>query len=440
MRRLFVWILLFCSLCAGTVLAQEPNVTVEFEQEDVVVGQPFLVRVKVLVPTFMPQPPVFPSFEVASLIVRLPERSTSPVTENVSGETWSGVQRTYRIYPTREGVISIPPQQVSIVYKDVDTNEDLTVSVDISAFDIVAAVPEGARDLDPLIIAQDVSIEQTWQVDEGELSVGDAVVRNIEIVVTGASALFVPPLLELAQPETETETGDGTTEAAPTYAAFLSYPEDAKVTETIDRGVMSGKRTEKTSYIAQSGGQAKFPEITLDWYDLETEQINQITLPGQDFTVVVPPAIRQPLDWRYVARLLVGLVAAAIATWAVRKWAWPLFQRAAVRLREAYDRTAYAAYRGALADARAKDLTGLMASLEVLQRRGHVLENKTPDALRALTRAIYRDGVARAEQAGLWENVIRALGQERRSFLLLGRGAAVEKLPTLNPSLDNTGK
>ena len=106
-------------LCiVGAAKAQEPNVTVTLDPETTVVGQPVVLRIKVLVPTWMPKPPVFPNFEVPSVMVRLPERASGPVSETIDRETWSGVQRAYRLYPLEAGVITLPAGVIGLTYAE----------------------------------------------------------------------------------------------------------------------------------------------------------------------------------------------------------------------------------------------------------------------------------------------------------------------------------
>ncbi len=81
MRILTVLIFMLTGLMSSIGFAQEPKITVSAEQEEVIVGQPYLLRIEVLVPTFMPKAPVFPTFEVPSLIVRLPENDIVFLTE-----------------------------------------------------------------------------------------------------------------------------------------------------------------------------------------------------------------------------------------------------------------------------------------------------------------------------------------------------------------------
>jgi len=428
---------LFC-LWAEPTLAQDPVITVSSDQDDALVGQPFVITVDVLVPTFMPKAPVFPNFEVPGLIVRLPERSTSPISKRIEGATWAGVRRTYRLYPTRAGTIEIPPQEISITYKDTATNEDIPLTVEVPATQFDATVPAGARSLDPLIIAADLNITQSWQVAENELAVGDAVVRNLEIAVSGASALFVPPLLDAAPPGTAqakpVEATDD--EALPLAAAFLSYPEDARVTERIERGVMSGTRTEQVSYVVQSGGAALFPDIRLSWYNLNTKEIEEIVLPGRSVTVTMPPRVRQPLNPEVSRRAILFLLLLLLVIWAARRWLWPHMRPKVRRLRNRYAASAHAAHRHALKKAKNQDLTGLFLALDVRTERGFPTGKTLQQTLEKLTKALYRDGADPQNKAKHWHAVRRALRHDGPGLFRKSRRHRPQGLPALNPFTD----
>lgn len=435
MRMMTALILMLVAITTNAAWAQEPKITVTADQDEVVVGQPYLLRIEVLVPTFMPKAPVFPTFEMPGLIVRLPEKSTTPISEKIDGETWSGLRRTYRIYPTRAGETEISAQQLSIVYKNTDTNEDVPLTVDVPATLIRATVPPGARALDPLIIAQQITVDQTWQVEEGELAVGDAVGRTLEISVTGASALFVPPLLETALPHSkDAQPGDeGTDETAADTPLFLPYPEDAKVTENIERGVMSGTRHEQISYIAQAGGEAVFPDITLRWYNIETEEIEEIALEGRSVEVAMPPAVRAPLDTGAILRFMIVVACVALLVWAAYRFLWPPFQSKIHRLRAEYDATAHAAHRIAVAQAKAQNLTGLLVALDERTRRGCAPSDQLKQAIAALTQAIYRDGSASADVAKHWQVIQRAVQTGAPGVFAGDNNQGRDALPALNP-------
>ena len=117
--RSLLAVLLFLPVLA---LAQTgPQVTVTPPEGDIIVGQPVTLRITVLVPTWMPKPPVYPSIEVPDLLVRLPERATTPTSQKVEGETWSGTTRGYRLYPLARGTYEIPGQDMIVTWADPDT-------------------------------------------------------------------------------------------------------------------------------------------------------------------------------------------------------------------------------------------------------------------------------------------------------------------------------
>ena len=124
MIRLLLILLLSLALpAAAQDTAAAPRLTVDFPETEAVPGQPLSLRLTVLVPTFMPEPPVWPSLETPNLLVRLPSRSTGPVSERIDGETWSGVSRHYRISPMVPGPMTLPPQEVVVTWQDLEASD-----------------------------------------------------------------------------------------------------------------------------------------------------------------------------------------------------------------------------------------------------------------------------------------------------------------------------
>jgi len=416
---LALWLVL-----ATPLAAQAPKITISAEQEEVVVGQAFILRVKVLVPSFMPEPPIFPSFELPGLIVRLPERATSPVSERVDGETWSGVQRSYRIYPTRAGEITLPAQEITLVFKDVARNEDQRVTETVPPLSFTATVPEAARGLDPLLIAQEVKITQDWQVADGPLQVGDAVVRRLTSTVKGTSPLFLPPLLTPAA------------QGADEVPAFRAYPEDPRISEKFDRGVISGERVEQVSYLAQQGGMAELPGITLRWFNLESGTVDEIALDGLSVEIIFPPAPPEPMAWGRVLLVAICLAVAALIAFGLWRWLAPKTRAQFARLHQVYAATGHAAHRQARQAARARDLTALLAALERRTARGLPLDAAETTALRALTRARYRAGSSENAATAAWRDVEVAL---RARHVPLGSAQIASRADAL-PALNDLGR
>ena len=245
MRRALV-LLLLC-LAAPSAALEEPRLTAELEAGETVVGQPLILRLKILVPTWMPSPPAFPTFEVPGVMVRLPERASGPVSETVEGETWSGIQRSYRLYPLGAGQIEIPGQTMTVTYADPDAPDPVTVDLPVAPVRFTATVPDAARGLDPLILATGFTLEETVSIPE-ELEVGGAVTRSLTARIEGTTPVLIPALLPPLD-----------------QAGLRAYPEEPKVAEEEDRGILSGTRTEAATYLATAEGSADLPEISFDW-------------------------------------------------------------------------------------------------------------------------------------------------------------------------------
>ena len=111
-------VLLAVPLASKAQEPAKPILRMEFKQTETIPGQPLVLRVTVLVPTWLPEAPVFPSLEVPNVMVRLPERASGPASERVKGETWSGVTRAYRLYPMKAGGFRIPPLPVTVTSAD----------------------------------------------------------------------------------------------------------------------------------------------------------------------------------------------------------------------------------------------------------------------------------------------------------------------------------
>lgn len=288
--------LLLCCFATAASAQDVPQVSVELQSEKTIVGQPLIVRIKVLVPTFSPSPPEFPALEAPGLVVRLPERASGPVSESVAGETWSGVQRSYRVYPLQPGRYDIPAQTVRVSYAEPGGIDPIIVELNTDIISFEATIPAGAEGLSPLIVAQDFSLKQTADVPE-DFAVGDAIERTIEAKITGTTPILIPQLLG-------TETN----------AALRIYPKEPVVTESEDRGILSGQKTEALTYLAVAPGMVNLPGVEVQWFNLETEQIETARVDGFDLVVggEVAAQAREPVSRRVIVFGLFALIASCI--------------------------------------------------------------------------------------------------------------------------------
>jgi len=422
MRRiLLLW--LFAMIVPAVTAAQEaprPVLRTELEKVSAIPGQPIILRITLLAPTWLPKPPDFPSFETPNVIVRLPSRASNPISERIGGETWSGVTRAYRLYPMTVGQFRIAPQTVTVTFADPDTRAPVTVELRTDEVVFSGAAPEGAEGLDPFIAAEALTLEQSIEGEPGNLEPGGAITRTVTARVKGTSPIFLPPLI------------------APLAAEGVSaYPKEPVVTETEALGTISGDRVESVTYVAEAGGRHTAPPIRLRWFNLRQMRIETAMADGFEIAVRgPPPALSSSFDWRAtvpwiaLGTLLVALAVVAVARLRPRISRWRRGRREAYLASEAF------AFSQAMAALRTRDFSDAVRTVALWSSRlppgAGVGRARLSDALARLGAAFYgRD--RRPPLESQWSDAVAALRATRRERL--DATTASRALPPLNPRL-----
>lgn len=423
--RGFVYILLALSIWCGTVPAQaqdmSPQVTIELDADAVLVGQPLTLRIRILVPTWLPTPPQFPGFEVADVLTRLPERASSPISETIDGETWSGVQRAYRLYPLAAGNFVIPAQSIAITYADPDTTDPVAFDAPTPQIKFTGTLPPGAETLNPPILASGFTLEQSIE-GEGELQVGGAITRTITAQIDGTTPILIPVLM----PQ----------DAADPAAPLRGYAREPVVTTREERGQMSGTRVETVSYVAQAGGTGELPPITFSWFNVETDSIETAALEGISVTIAEPPAPPWRPDAQSVIRLLAWAVGAAVLGWLLVRYGLPWLRAARDHARITWQGSERFAHHQVLKALRARRLSTVLPALEQWQRFFPDLDAAEREAiLQALAEvgALAHSPHADTTPDAAWRALDAAFRRIRTRALHNARSTAQPALQPLNP-------
>lgn len=396
-----------------------PIVEAELSETEVLVGQPIRLQVKVLVPTYMPKPPVYPTIELPDLMVRLPDRATTPTSERRDGESLSGTIRTYRLYPLAAGTFVIPAQALSLTYADPVTNAPVTADADMGAQSFTATLPAAAQALDPPVIAAGFTLEQKIEGDTS-LSVGDAITRTVTAQIDGTTPVLIPPLIPGDAPD-----------------ALRAYPKEPRVAETEERGTLSGARTETVTYLVQTDGTAELPAISIEWYDTGSQSIQTANLPAVPLTLA--PAPPPPPDYRKLAQWGVLVIAAMGLLWLLVRRYFTHVTAAFIHARNRYQSTEHAAAKQVQRAISSKNLTETYSALEAWSTRAQALEPSdwldTRKALIFLGSNTY-GASGHGEQNG-WRNLSKSFDtlrktNNRRHFTLKNRRI----LPQLNTDHD----
>jgi hypothetical protein len=403
---------------AEAAAPEAPVLRVAFEETEAIPGQPLSLRLTVLVPTFMPDAPLWPTFEAPNLLVRLPEGSTGPTSARVGGATWAGVTRHYRISPMVPGDFAIPPQEVVVTYADPETNQPVRSTLTTDALSFSAVLPAGAERLDPFIAAQALELTQEVEGDPAAMVPGDSVVRKVTAQIRGTSPMFIPDLV-----------------LSTAIDGVGAYPDEPVVEESEDRGVLSGTRTESVTLVAEGGGSGVAPPVSLDWYNLESGEVEAAAVEGFVIKVDGPPVRgAEPRDWRAIGlTALAGALALALALWLLRRVLPPLGHWVQARHADwlASEAHAYAKLRRV---ARRRDHAALRPALDAWAAK---VPGPDPRHHPRLRDALTQIGAARygrmapADTAAAWNALFSALPEARRASRALQAGATA--LPPLNP-------
>jgi len=300
-QRLFVF--LSSLVFVASAFAEEaPIVRIEIEPEVVSVGEPVALTITVLAPTWFPKPPVYPSFDLANAMTRLPPNSSYPISERVGAETWSGITRNYEIYPLIAALYQLDAKTVTVTWADPDTRSPITREVELPAVAFRAVVPPGAEGLDPYLAGRALTITREIDGNVDELSVGDAIVVRYTAELTGLAAVFLPPMFP-----------DPYAEGAAVYAK-------APLVEDGHEGEPS-RRVETLTFVLETSGELTLPGIELEWWNttantIETASVPALSLPvrGTLLSVVQPGSTGGNI---LAGLLLLGLAAGGVTA---RRW------------------------------------------------------------------------------------------------------------------------
>lgn len=380
--------LLFLMLTIAPAAAQQaaPRAFVELEKDSTIVGQPIVLRVAIVVPTWMPKPPEFPNVEVPGLIVRLPERASSPVSRTIDGDTWSGVQRSYRLYPLVPGQFDIPRQTVIVRYAEPGSIDPVAVELSIDGVSITAVVPAAARALDPLIIASGFTLEAIVEGGE-DLAVGGAVTRTLTATIDGTTPILIPAL----SPDVD-------------EAAVRAYPDEPKVTEVGDGRTLSGTRVERVSYVATAPGEFRMPAVAFDWFNVETGAVETVSVDAQIFAIAEgAQTTASDVDPADVLRIVLIAALVLLAAYLGQKYLVPRLRDWLHRLSGAWHASEHYAHTRVVAAIQARNLDATYTTLlDWARRHPHVTAADRQEIVDVLARIGARRFAAAKGQSGGW--------------------------------------
>lgn len=412
-------------LAPAVALAQTPAAapvirTALDPADGIVIGQPVRLDVLVLFPGEMPHPPLVSVPEAAGAQILRFETQATTTRDRIGGQDYVGQSFEFVLFPRRGGEIAIPAPNVTLL----DRSGDPVGSAKGEATRVNVSVPPGIDPSGPVLVADQVSVEQSWSPDPGatQFKAGGALVRTIRRRADGVPALGMA------------EFGFTAPEGVRVYA------DPPVIDDRTNRGGVEGHRTDKVTYVFERAGGYDLPALSQPWWSLSEKQARTETLPGVSVTVAAGAAATQPvarpwpqlsLAWLVVA-LAVTVLVAAFAL--VRSRLAALWRRAVQRYWSSEPAARRDLLRAVTAGNPAATYQALRQWLERLpadEQRRAAADGRLASATARLERDLFGVGTSWSREAGA------ALATAILDFRRRGSAAPVpvaSPLPPLNPS------
>jgi BatD DUF11 like domain len=266
-------VLLLC-LSATLARAASPMARVHvLGEQPALVNQQVRIEVEILTPNYFTSAPPFPDIQIPGAIVTMPDETGQNSVEQIDGQTYAGILKTYVFTAQQPGDFTLPSLAVKFSYGG-DDGKSRPGEVTLPPTHISVRAAEGATmaggvqaPVARLSITQ--SFDRPVDGKDAHLEAGDALVRTLDTFAEMTQAMMIPP------PKIE---------APSDVRVFTADPKLDDVTR--DRaGLVGGHRIDRVTYVFEKPGTYKLPAIDIAWFDANTNKQEKAEAPA--VTIVV---------------------------------------------------------------------------------------------------------------------------------------------------------
>lgn len=394
---------------AGPALQPAPPAVVVRQSLDpasgAVIGQHVALMVDVMFRGEMPRPPRVSLPDVPGVQVLRFETQATTLRETIDGADYVGQRFEFALYARRGGTFPIPPAAITLL----DREGERTGTASGQSVPLEVNVPPGVDASTPVVATRRLTLVERWAPEPGgAFTAGDALVRTITRTAEDVPGLAMRDL------------------ALPAPEGVRAYVDPPDISDRSNRGMVSGQRMDRVTYMFERGGRFELPAAEQPWWDLGANLLRTELAPGATLTVAAPPpeaaaaggGTSRRTAW--IATAVAVLAVLAFCGWQIRR-AWAASARRA-------EREAFAALRRACAS------TDARAAYDAFARWRRFLDparrTDAAAALAPLEAALFAEAPSAwdAGRSGALFECAAGLRRPRRS-----RTARDEALPPLNP-------
>lgn len=240
------------------------------------------------------------------------DATTVKLSETRDGVGWQGLRYTLLLYPQSAGRLEVPAFDVGFTARAGFGSTSASFRLRTEALTVEARLPPGASVGDLLVTTASFDLEAEWDRDlpaDGPLSLqtGDALTLEVRRRAADVPGMVFAPL------------------PAPVIDGLGVYPAKPGVRDQVNRGELTGTRTDRLTIVCESPGRYVIPEFRFQWWDPGAGSLSEKVIPALQIDVETNPAYGEgisTLDTSYGSVLrMVGLAGLALLL-LVLGWRW----------------------------------------------------------------------------------------------------------------------
>lgn len=201
-------------------------------------------------------------FTVPGILVRPSAKFAFNETRRRDGDRWAYQSWRFELYSERSGTLSVP-SLTTFISVETGTNSVVEGVVNLQVPPLEIEIPPGTEELASWVAATEFEVNESWEGLLETYQVGDAVTRIRRFTIKGAPAMAIPesPPVEL----------DG----------VQVYHAPSLVDDKAVGGSFEGVREERVVFTVKAGGTHTIPGRRLHWFNVQTQTVEMIDLPGR---------------------------------------------------------------------------------------------------------------------------------------------------------------
>ena len=237
-----------------------------------IVGQKITLVIEVLSETHFSGSTRFALPDIPGAVFYKPEERAVVSSKIIDGTSYSIQRHEFAFYPQRPGSFEIPAFDVRYGIASQIGKKPTAHTRPTTSIKITAAMPPGGEKLHSLISTTNLKVTEIWSPEiKDSFIAGNAIKRHITFRASDMPGMVFPSI--------HTPEVDG----------LKIYRARAVINDKLNRGSLTGERSDTITYVCQQPGHYELPAIAIHWWDLYQKKLKVITLPTVTFEVTPSP-------------------------------------------------------------------------------------------------------------------------------------------------------